>query len=76
MDLRPTYKIGQKIEDLQEHLISHTTRNWFYGNEIKTIYNIPTPSFTGKRVVGVVSFGGGLYGDLSSNGILTHPLPS
>lgn len=44
---------------------------YFYMNEIKAIYNIPNPNPSTPVCVGVVSFGGGLYGNVAANGILT-----
>jgi uncharacterized protein YjdB len=39
--------------------------------QLRSIYQIPSPSTDGY-VVGVVSFGGGLYGTVDSQGILTN----
>lgn len=44
---------------------------YFYMNQIKSIYNIPNPNPSTPVCVGVVSFGGGLYGTVAANGILT-----
>lgn len=49
-----------------------TSRPWFYANELATIYQFPLPSPTAKPVVGVLSFGGGLYGSVDANGIVTN----
>jgi len=46
-------------------------RSWFKMNEIAAIYGIPAPVSSTKVVVGVVSFGGGLYGTIDANGVLT-----
>jgi len=43
---------------------------YFNMNQIRKIYNIPVP-IKSNYVVGVVSFGGGLYGSVDSQGILT-----
>ena len=61
---------------INNELIPHAlnpsaTRNWFTSVEIATIYKIPRPTPSTKVVVAVLSFGGGLYGNLASNGILT-----
>jgi len=45
---------------------------YFYMNHIKNIYNIPNPNPTVPVCVGVVSFGGGLYGSIDANGVLTN----
>ena len=44
---------------------------YFNMNQVRTIYNIPAPIRT-NYVVGVVSFGGGLYGSVNSQGVLTN----
>jgi hypothetical protein len=44
--------------------------SWFTANQLATIYNFPTPS-AGPYVIGVVSFGGGLYGSVNADGVLT-----
>ena len=43
---------------------------YYTATQIATMYKIPTPT-TAPVVVGVVSFGGGLYGTLGANGVLT-----
>jgi hypothetical protein len=48
-----------------------TGRSWFNAAEIATIYNIPSPAQATKVVVAVVSFGGGIYGNIDSEGVLT-----
>jgi len=45
--------------------------SYFNMSQIVSIYNIP-PNTNQNVVVGVVSFGGGLYGSLANNGILTN----
>ena len=54
--------------------VSDTTpqgqRKWFKPTEYASIYKFPTPT-TNPIVIGVISFGGGLVGQLSS-GILTN----
>jgi subtilase family serine protease len=50
-------------------LVPKTSRTWFYANELATIYNFPKP--TTNVVVGVVSFGGGLFGTVAADGTLT-----
>lgn len=51
--------------------------NLSFGNnytidQYKTIYNFPNPTFTSEIVIGVLSFGGGIYGDIDENGYLTN----
>jgi kumamolisin len=40
-------------------------------SQVRSIYQIPTPTAS-KYVVGVLSFGGGLYGTVDSQGVLTN----
>lgn len=51
-------------------IIDNATRTWFYMNEITSIYKCPTPTIN-NVVVAVVSFGGGLYGNVDGSGNLT-----
>ena len=51
-------------------IVAKAARKWFYANELATIYKFPPP--TANVVVGVVSFGGGLFGDVSAEGVLTN----
>jgi uncharacterized protein YjdB len=44
---------------------------YFYMNHVRSIYDTPIPS-TANIVMGVVSFGGGLYGTVDANGVLTN----
>jgi kumamolisin len=54
-------------------LIPHAAgRPWFYANELAKIYQFPDPSTAATPIViGVISFGGGLYGTTNSSGVLT-----
>ena len=47
-------------------------RAWFTASEVASIYNIPAPNASTNVVVGVLSFGGGLYGNVDANGVLTN----
>jgi len=47
-------------------------RSYFTGTEVAQIYGFPAPSGTATTVIGVLSFGGGLYGSVDSNGVLTN----
>ena len=53
-------------------LTAMANRSWFYGNEIASIYGFPSPDTTRNVTVGVISFGGGLYGNVAPNGLLTN----
>lgn len=64
---------------LKPHIVSYTDLlkphsvgvPYFYMNHVRSIYDTPSPS-TANVVIGVVSFGGGLYGTVDSNGVLTN----
>jgi len=58
--------------DAHDTLASHSANvPYFNMTQLRSIYQIPSPSTDGY-VVGVVSFGGGLYGTVDSQGILTN----
>jgi uncharacterized protein YjdB len=58
--------------DAHDSLIPHSANvPYFNMTELRSIYQIPTPS-PSAYVVGVVSFGGGLYGTVDSQGVLTN----
>jgi subtilase family serine protease len=46
------------------------TTNYFTSKQLATIYKFPPPSNV-PVTIGVMSFGGGLYGNIDSNGFLT-----
>ena len=48
-----------------------STSPYFTISQLRTIYQIPAP-MNENVVVGVMSFGGGLYGTVGSNGVLTN----
>ena len=55
-----------------DELSPHSTHvPYFNMSHVRTIYQIPTPTAS-KYVVGVLSFGGGLYGTVDSQGVLTN----
>jgi uncharacterized protein YjdB len=58
--------------DTHDILRPHSTNvPYFTMSEVRSIYQIPNPINT-KYVVGVMSFGGGLYGTVDSQGVLTN----
>lgn len=64
-DIRDTH-------DSHDTLIPHSANvPYFNMTELRSIYQIPAPS-PSAYVVGVVSFGGGLYGTVDSQGVLTN----
>lgn len=54
----------------QKNLTTHTVP-FFTSTQLSTIYQYPIPNSSLKTVVGIVSFGGGLVGKVSSSGVLT-----
>ena len=56
---------------LMSPLATAASSTYFTAAQLRTIYDIPAPSST-PMVVAVMSFGGGLFGTLSSTGILTN----
>jgi uncharacterized protein YjdB len=66
------------IHDVNDTLNTHDTLTshsanvpYFNMTQLRSIYQIPDPSAS-AYVVGVVSFGGGLYGTVDSQGVLTN----
>jgi len=60
-------------EESKETLIPAAIgRSWFTANEVASIYGFPAPDPAVNIVIGVVSFGGGLYGTVSAEGLLTN----
>lgn len=64
---------------LRPHMVSYTDLlrphsigvPYFYMNHVRSIYDTPNPT-TANVVIGVLSFGGGLYGTVDANGVLTN----
>lgn len=44
--------------------------SWFTATQYASIYNFPSPPNTPKTI-GVISFGGGIFGSINSSGVLT-----
>ena len=53
---------------MKPYIKPSVSRNWFYPTELRTIYNFPSAR---AAKIAVISFGGGLVGDLQNN-ILTN----
>lgn len=74
--LVPDLGISPRITDFtivesDQTIIPHATgRNWFTAPEMASIYGFPSPG-SENIVIGVVSFGGGLYGNIDEHGVLT-----
>lgn len=68
--LPPPLSVKPRV-DVKPRLVPKASRKWFYANELATIYKYP-PKDPSNVVVAVVSFGGGLFGDVSSDGVLTN----
>ena len=83
-ELHQPHKMKGAFHQLHTHLCPSThvfksdmftpmaNRSWFYGSEIASIYGFPKPDTTRNVSIGVVSFGGGLYGNVAQNGLLTN----
>ena len=52
--------------------LGNTPSPYFSMNDINTIYKVPATNLTSPDVIGVVSFGGGLYGTVNSTGVLIN----
>jgi len=68
---KPYFKQNKNITLDKNTKLSALNRSWFTSTEIASIYQFPTPSTTVNKVIGVISFGGGVFGNISANGILT-----
>jgi uncharacterized protein YjdB len=76
-----TPRLCQCIHDINDIHDTHDTHDilsshsanvpYFNMTQLRSIYQIPSPS-DAAYVVGVVSFGGGLYGTVDSQGVLTN----
>ena len=67
-----TPRFCQCTIDTHDTLTAHSTNvPYFNMTHLRSIYQIPSPS-SSAYVVGVVSFGGGLYGTVDSQGVLTN----
>jgi uncharacterized protein YjdB len=66
------YRLTPRLNVLQRSVVPAAIggNSWFKANQLASIYDFPTPSGE-SYVIGVVSFGGGLYGSVDSEGVLT-----
>lgn len=70
---KPRYLMNLVLDNHAEILPRAAGRSWFYPNELATIYNFPSvPQTPPTKVIGVISFGGGLNGNIDSYGKLTN----
>lgn len=62
------------LKRLQPHDISAKAAStpFFTARQLANIYGFPQPNTSLKPVVGVLSFGGGLYGSIDAQGVLTN----
>ena len=66
------HRMNTHITSYDTILTPHSSNvPYFTMSQLRAIYNFPVPS-TSNYVVGVVSFGGGLYGSVDSHGVLTN----
>ena len=84
----PNLTVKYRLIKIRPHLVTHdsafdkatlratplgtTPSSYFSMNDINTIYNVPDTNLTSPVVIGVVSFGGGLYGTVNSTGVLEN----
>ena len=73
MSLRPYYiKSSIQPDSIQPNPVRSYGVSYFTSTQIASIYNFPTPNLSTKKVIGVLSFGGGLYGTcVAANSTLT-----
>jgi subtilase family serine protease len=71
--ITPRFKLCTQADvnpNLEPRIVPHASnRSWFTATEMATIYGFPSPG-SQNIVIGVVSFGGGLYGTVT-DGVLT-----
>ena len=67
--MRPYFHLTPASSPIQPNIVNRNSPN-FVSSDIAKIYNFPTPVTT-PIVIGVISLGGGLYGSVDANGILT-----
>jgi len=65
------HKMAHRLEYTPSFTPNAINVPYFTMNQLRAIYNYPIPNIP-KYVVGVVSFGGGLYGSVDSRGVLTN----
>ena len=66
------HRMNTHITSYDTILTPHSSNvPYFTMSQLRAIYNFPVPS-TSNYVIGVVSFGGGLYGSVDSHGVLTN----
>lgn len=70
--LKPYKKKTSALIEPHTQLMPATSRSWFYATELASIYKFPAPNPATEYVIGVVSFGGGLYGTVNADGVLTN----
>jgi kumamolisin len=70
---KPKSSLHVALDTNAEILPRASGRRWFYPNELATIYNFPAvPQTPPTKVIGVISFGGGVNGTIDSYGKLTN----
>jgi len=61
------------FKDLRPNdIVSAAASPFFTARQLATIYGFPAPNLSLSPVVGVLSFGGGMYGRIDANGVLTN----
>lgn len=70
-EVKITNRISCDKQNTREISLKPSTVPYFTMPQVRSIYNIPTPNPSTNVVVGVMSFGGGLYGNVDAQGVLT-----
>lgn len=70
LHFKPRHKISNSPFPRVRATPSNTTVPWFTTSNLVSIYNIPRPNQNTPVVVGVISFGGGLYGTVNTSGVV------
>ena len=55
---------------IKAHAAPRVAPSYFYADQLATIYQFPPPSDT-PITIAVISFGGGLFGNIDTNGVIT-----
>lgn len=66
MNKRPYFK------NLRPNATANSATAFFTARQLANIYGFPAPNLSLSPIVGVLSFGGGLYGNIDANGVLTN----
>ena len=60
------------VKNNHDSAASTSLSPYYTAKQLATIYGFPAPNTSISSVIGVMSFGGGLYGNIDQNGVLTN----